>query len=148
MKAVWGWIKNNKLASFLIVVLFLLVLKDFVNKPIYTPRNSYRTEGLVGSLGMAKPLSSVKEAGVNLPPSSEPAPSESKDRLVVKTSSLSLVVDDVRKASGEIVDYAKSVGGFMVSTSLNKPQEAPFATVVIRVPADKLTDTLDAGDSL
>jgi len=44
MKAVWGWVKRNKLATFLAVVLFLLVLKDFVNKPIYTPRSSYRTE--------------------------------------------------------------------------------------------------------
>ena len=78
----------------------------------------------------------------------EVVPSESKERLVVQTSSLSLVVNDVRQVSKEVVNYTQEIGGFMVSASLDKPQEVPFATVVVRVPAEKLSETLDYFRSL
>jgi len=91
--------------------------------------------------------SKMGEITALLPPE-EVVPSESKERLVVQTSSLSLVVNDVRQVSKEVVNYTQEIGGFMVSASLDKPQEVPFATVVVRVPAEKLSETLDYFRSL
>ena len=127
MKKIRLWVKNNKLAAFLAVVLLVLLVKDFFSSQ------------------------AVRQAGYSSVGSSETsmvAPSESKERLVVKTSSLSLVVNDVRQASEEVVNHAQEIDGFMVSTSLSSPQEAPLATVVVRVPAEKLSEALDYFRSL
>lgn len=75
--------------------------------------------------------------------SSEYAPTETKERLVVQESSLSLVVKDVRESGEKIMDKAKEVGGFMVSSSLTQPEEEPYANIEIRVPSDKLKEFLD-----
>jgi len=144
MKKVWLWIKNNKLVAFLAVVLLVLVVKDFLGSQ--TVRQvGYSSIGLDETSMMALPEAG---RGISLLPEREVAPSESKERLVVKTSSLSLVVDDVRQVSEEVVNRAQEIGGFMVSTSLSSPQEAPFATVVVRVPAEKLSEALDYFRSL
>ena len=127
MKKIRLWVKNNKLAAFLAVVLLVLLVKDFFSSQ------------------------AVRQAGYSSVGSSETsmvAPSESKERLVVKTSSLSLVVNDVRQASEEVVNHAQEIDGFMVSTSLSSPQEAPLATVIVRVPAEKLSEALDYFRSL
>ena len=134
MKKVWLWIRNNKLAAFLAVVLLVLVVKNFLGSQIIR-QAGYSNVSLDKTSMIA-----LSEA-----PS---APSGSEERLVVKTSSLSLVVNDVRQASEEVISYAQEIGGFMVSTSLSKPQEAPFATVVVRVPAEKLSEVLDYFRSL
>ena len=76
------------------------------------------------------------------------APTESKSRLVVEESSMSMVVSNVRQISDKIVDYVKSADGYMVTTSLTSPEEAPFATVVVRLPSDKLRSALDYFRSL
>jgi len=76
-------------------------------------------------------------------PQPEVAPTETKDRLVVQESSMSLVVKDVREVGDKIIEKAKEVGGFMISSSLTKPEDAPFANISVRVPADKLKDVLD-----
>ena len=133
MKKIGLWIKNNKLAAFLAVVLLVLLV-----------RNS------LGSQLDKTSMMALPEAGrgISLLPGREVAPSESKERLVVKASSLSLVVDDVREASEGVVNNAQEIGGFMVSTSLSKPEEAPFATVIVRVPAEKLSEALDYFRSL
>jgi len=133
MKKIGLWIKNNKLAAFLAVALLALLV-----------RNS------LGSQLDKTSMMALPEAGrgISLLPGREVAPSESKERLVVKASSLSLVVDDVREASEGVVNNAQEIGGFMVSTSLSKPEEAPFATVIVRVPAEKLSEALDYFRSL
>jgi len=68
---------------------------------------------------------------VTLFPEREAVPSESKENLVVQTWSFSLVVNDVRQVSKEVINYTQEIGGFMVSASLflNKKGEkiAPVA---------------------
>ena len=135
------WIKNNKLAAFLAIILLFLLVKNFLASQAVRQVN-YSSVGL----GEAALLEAGR--GASLLPQRETAPSESKERLVVKTSSLSLVVNNVRQTSEEVVNHAQEIGGFMISTSLTKPQEAPFATVVVRVPAEKLSEALDYFRSL
>lgn len=72
----------------------------------------------------------------------EYAPTSQTDRLVIQETTLSLVVLKVQETVDKITDRAKQDGGYMVSSALSQPEEAPFATVVIRVPSDKLKETL------
>lgn len=71
-------------------------------------------------------------------PSADYAPTQTTDRMVVQESNLSLVVKDVRESSDKAIEYAKSNGGYMVSSSMNQPEEAPYAYVVLRIPSEKL----------
>ena len=128
------WLKNNKLVAFLAIVLLVLVVNDFLGS------QAVRQVGYSGV-----DLDRASKTALLEAPS---APSENRERLVVKTSSLSLVVNDVREVSKGVVSRAQEIGGFMVSTALDKPQEAPFATVVVRVPAEKLSEALDYFRSL
>ena len=120
-----SWIKQNKLASLVILVLLLFLLKDYFTGRVIPLRNS--------SVGQSMPV----------PPSDQYTPVETEKRLVVQESNLSMVVSNVREASDQITAEAKRAGGYMVSTSLTSPEEAPFATVVIRLPASKLKNSLD-----
>ncbi|MCL4382988.1 DUF4349 domain-containing protein [Patescibacteria group bacterium] len=56
---------------------------------------------------------------------------------------MSLVVLKVKEVADKIIDLAKTNGGFMVSSTISQPEEAPFATVVVRIPADKVKGTID-----
>jgi len=76
-------------------------------------------------------------------PEQEVAPVETANRLVVQESSMSLVVKDVREVGDKVIEKAKEVGGFMISSSLTKPEDAPYANISVRVPSDKLKDVLD-----
>jgi hypothetical protein len=146
-----AWIKGNKLVSLLIVLLLFFIGKDFffnffgvTTTQLKTPRTEPSYEKMADvEYGLAP-----QTTGLSLIPGREAAPTEGEDRLVVEESSMSLVVKSVREASDQIVDQAKSVGGYMVSTSLTAPEEAPFATVIVRVPSEDLRSVLDYCRSL
>jgi hypothetical protein len=74
--------------------------------------------------------------------------SRSQDRVVIQESTMSFVVKNVRQTSTQILDYAKNIGGFMVTTSYNSPNEAPFAQISVRVPTERLDEALDHFRSL
>lgn len=100
---------------------------------------------------MALPAGSSKTALreiAPLPLVPESPPTTQTDRLVVQESNLSLVVKNVRESVDKIVDQAKSVGGYMVSSSLSQPEEAPYANVVVRVPSKNLKLVLEYFRSL
>lgn len=58
------------------------------------------------------------------------------DRLIIKTGFLSLVVKDVLEGVGKIHAFAKSKGGFVVSSNISKDGLAPYAEVTIRIPSE------------
>jgi len=143
-----NWIKKNKLTTVLIAVIAFLLFKnsfigfsgvgglreeEVMRMPAYEEDSFAEYEA--PSLGYGK-------GGIVPPPGGGYAPVETEDRLVVEESSMSLVVSKVQETADKVVDKAKQVGGFMVSSSLTHPEEAPFATVVIRVPTEKFRDTL------
>jgi hypothetical protein len=64
------------------------------------------------------------------------------DRMVVEDSNLSLLVKDVTDMRNRIINFARTTGGYMVSSNISNPQDAPTATVIIRIPSAKLEDAL------
>ena len=157
MKKLLNWLKNNKLTAFFLIVIGFLLFKGGFNK--LALRKSYLPtkmaydyddgEGLPQTGGgeeiAALPAPALESRGVMPPvPISDQAPqSEVKDRLVVEESNVSLLVEDVRQKVDQIINYAEEKGGYMVSSSLKQPEEAPFATVVLRIPSYELRSALD-----
>lgn len=80
--------------------------------------------------------------------SPEYAPSDSSQRLVSRNSSLSLLVKDVPTAIREIQSQAQSLGGFLVNSSLSRPDSNASGDISIRVPSEKLDEAIDQIKSL
>jgi hypothetical protein len=71
------------------------------------------------------------------------------ERLVIKTASLSIVVENPKTSMDEIAALADRLGGFVVSSNLYKNTlytglEVPGAYITIRVPSESFQQTLDA----
>src|SRR5260221_11190180 len=72
-----------------------------------------------------------------------------QERKVIKNDQLALVVKDPTKNMKDIMALAEKLGGYVVSSNLYQttygPNNVPVpqASVVVRVPSDKLTDALD-----
>lgn len=153
MRRMIDWVKKNKLITLIIVVLLYLIIKEYLPGYFFgiTPlQKTYQAP--MGELGAIEDIGYAPAVGgeIGIPPipSREYAPTETGERLVVEESTMSLVVTSVREISDKIIDQAKSVGGYMVSASLTNPEEAPFATVVVRIPAENFRAALDYFRSL
>lgn len=75
------------------------------------------------------------------------------DRMVIKNANLTLIVKDPVKSMDEITQIAEKMGGYVVSANLAQKQSQsgkslPHASITIRVPAEKLNDTLKEIKSL
>ncbi|TSC54123.1 MAG: hypothetical protein LiPW16_150 [Microgenomates group bacterium LiPW_16] len=136
------WIKKNKLVTALLVVVLLLVAKEFL-PGFWQMRPLKREIGF--EQAVEAPLGKIGAPSLTrgIIPQPEYPPTEQEERLIIEESRLSLVVLNVRETTDKIIDYAKQAGGFMVSTSLTHPEEAPFATVVVRVPAENFREAID-----
>ena len=79
-----------------------------------------------------------------------------QERMVIQTADLAIVVKDPQARMNEISKMAQDMGGYVVSsnlyeTSTNLGKQVPEATIVVRVPSEKLDEALalikkDAGD--
>lgn len=132
------WIKRNKLSSVLILFLVLwVVVKPWLSAKVFRQMAPLTVSSINYSYDRAEKVGSSL-----LPPDYQVPPSTKTDRLVVQESNLSLVVKNVRQAVDQILAETKNLEGYMVSSSLSQPEEAPYATLVIRVPAKNLQATL------
>jgi hypothetical protein len=155
------YLKTHKLVVFLILVITYFwgnsLLSSFFGIGVsnygisrqmtgsYGAADMVAESALPAQAGMGAP-SAFKSSGLSILPPVEPDYSPQpgiSDRLVVQESNLSLVVENVRQAVNQILDYATRTSGYMVSSSLNRPEDAPYATVVVRVPSERLDEVLE-----
>ena len=144
-----NWVKTHKLVTALLLIVAFLLFREYLSSTSgvsLTSRETYPSESTdVSSIGKAEspsfsltnPLKSKTETSTG-----------TSDRIVIKNSNLSLLVKDVQKTGDQILSYAKNAGGYMVSTSYNRPSESPFATITVRVPTEKLDAALSHFRSL
>ena len=75
---------------------------------------------------------------------------QTQERMVIQNADLAIVVADPKARMQEIADMATSMGGFVVSSNIYttyygpNSTEAPEASIVVRIPSDKLDDALEA----
>ena len=72
---------------------------------------------------------------------------QTEERLVIENADLAIVVKDPKARMAEITALANEFGGFVVSSNLYQSfsptgQEVPEATIVIRVPSERLDEAL------
>jgi hypothetical protein len=72
-------------------------------------------------------------------PSSQPT---GADRLIVRTATLTVLVNDVPDAAAKTGELATALGGFVVSSNQREEGANPTAMVTIRVPAARLDEAL------
>ena len=58
-----------------------------------------------------------------------------EDRLIIKNGSMSLLVDDVEIAVGQIKQFAIEKGGFVVSSEIDTSYNEPSGSITIRIPS-------------
>jgi len=145
MFKVVDWIKNNKL----VVVLFITLCYFFIkqSQPVTYPNktfssnydSAYSTQ--VGSVisnlstsSFVAPAPEVKKTTISQ--------NASQNRMVVADSYLSLVVAKVEDTHQQILKKVEEFGGFMISSSVNNPQENANASLTVRIPSEKLEAAL------
>ena len=150
--SVIAWIKKNRLATVLLVLVTYFVCKNFFGnfpRPLSISPSRYKSSG---EMSMGAPVMEMGK-GIALPSFGTsgrdyaPQP-EVENRLVIQESHLSLLVKDVVEVRNKILEHTDSNGGYMVNASTSNPQDAPTATITIRIPSDKLQVTLDYFHSL
>jgi len=72
---------------------------------------------------------------------------QTQERLVIENADLAIVVKDPKARMAEISELANNMGGYVVSSNLYQSysamgKEVPEATVVVRIPAEKLDEAL------
>jgi len=72
---------------------------------------------------------------------------QTQERLVIENADLAIVVKDPKARMAEINALANEFGGFVVSSNFYQStsfgKEVPEATIVIRVPAERLDEALE-----
>lgn len=86
--------------------------------------------------------------GLLQPRSKAPPTNDTTDRKVIQNSTLSLQVKDVTQTRDQILNYTRSLGGYMVNSELSRPQTAASATLTLRIPEAQLEKALDRYRSL
>lgn len=133
-----NWIKSHKLIVGLLFIIGFLLYQG--NLQSFLPSG--------GQISLPPATNTAPRGGpataefVPSPAKSEVTPTTQDSRLVARESTLSLVVADVIKTGDKIVIFAKEDGGYMVQTSYSRPDQSPFATISVRVPAEKLDEVL------
>lgn len=143
------WVLRNKLAALLIVVLFVILLRQWTGS--FSPRlsydatvseESYSSQGAPLDMGIAQRGKMGNVAP--MPPVADYAPApEVNNRMVIQNSNLSLLVNNVRESIDAIISATRQMGGYMVNSSLSSPGESPSGTITIRVPEKDLPKMLE-----
>lgn len=139
MTNIFSWLKSNKLTVLLIIAVGYLFLQQN-SGPITPLMSSTRSANLDMAVGGALPKTG---GGGFIPPvGNDIAPTDSVDRMVIKESTMSLMVKDVAESIKTIQIAAEKSGGYLINSHLSKPQESGSGSISVRVPESKLADTL------
>lgn len=136
-----NWIKTNKLATLLLLIVAFFIYRQYYagNRYASIPsggfQEAYSDAGVTG-LG-------IGSLDVGMPKSlAEPGISNATDRMVTTNTSLSMKVDEVESTLVQIKDLAVTNGGFMVDSSFSQPEGAASATINVRVQSTQLDSFL------
>lgn len=151
MSEIFSWIKNHKLACFLIVIILYLFGKDSLpSLQDYSISSSSRGINTFSSAKMgALPAAVSNDFSNEMMPLPESAPNANiEDRMVVTDSYLSLQVLKVADVQKQIIQKAEELGGYMVNSSIENPSDVASATVIVRIPSKQLESALQYYRSL
>ena len=100
------------------------------------------------SAAPSAPVLAPKPAGAAADAQSQAGQTDITDRLVIRTANLTLIVKDTLASLDEIGRMATEFKGFIQSSNTTKYAQGSQATIVIKVPSDKLDATLERARKL
>lgn len=146
-QTVVGFIKTHRLVLLLVAIIGYLVWRQYVGMflgvglaPGYT-KSAYDT---LGSYEMGMGETEVLRADDSFMPVPEAPPTESEPRLVIKDTTLSLLVENVAGVLGQIENLADRFGGFLVNSHLSQPEGPSSGSITVRVPEEKRAEAIAA----
>lgn len=145
----FAWVKKNLVLITIIVVLAIALLMQYKrSQPMYYGDTGVMSEPAIGMGGRAESLMLTKSSdsmGMESMPYDPVAPApDVANRMVVTNSYLGLVVDNVVESVESIRNQVQTLGGYVVNSSITRPEDGGTATITIRIPSEKLGETLSA----
>lgn len=139
MKSYIDWVKNHKLVCVLIVVIiFLLSKNSSVRNSVSRPIGGINYPSAKMSAISSDSVGMMSQESIY-----ESAPTTNiKDRMVIQDSYLSLQVIKVADIQKQIIKKAEELGGYMVNSSIDNPNDIASSTVIVRIPAKQLDSAL------
>lgn len=149
------WIKNNKLSAVLIAIVFLWLFMGTARNA--TPRllggatDNYQNFGAIGSsefdimapAGMSNTKTVSESYRAPTPSYDTPPQPDVVDRKMITTTNMSLKVKDVKATIDDIKLKVKFLGGYVVNQNITTPEYGQSGAITLRIPTDKLDDTLE-----
>jgi uncharacterized protein DUF4349 len=101
------------------------------------------SSGAVSGIAQSKSVAQA-EMGLSAAPRAEPSPPDGNaDRKMVRTAEIEMIVQHPAEVTGKIRSLANREGGSVANAELRGDRDATWATLKIRVPAERLEQTLD-----
>jgi hypothetical protein len=139
MSRILDWVKTHKLNFILLLIICWLIYRQNFRSPI-VPLSQRKSS----TLEMAETLPISTKKGSFYFPEPAPAP-EAENRLVIKESTLSLLVKNVVETQKAISQKAQEFGGYLVQSNISHPEEteATSGWITVRIPREKLDEALN-----
>jgi flagellar basal body-associated protein FliL len=138
--------RMSKKSSLLIVIILAIGLLAVgcgaANAPMVADREMEMSAGQAAPAEMPAAEESYSTTVSNS------VPEQDVERIVIRTGNMSVVVNDPSVSLETIKQLAEEFGGYVVSanlsqTTLDNGVKVPYANVTIRVPAEKLDQTIE-----
>lgn len=139
---------RKSIAMILLTILLTSILSACASAAYGDPGTSYSPDAEEGPImDVAGGDASKSYSGVTAP-MAPVANSATVERIVIKNASLEISVESPEESMKRISQMAEEMGGYVVSANMYQTYrvdgaEIPTATLVIRVPAERLTEALD-----
>lgn len=149
-----SWIKTHKLTTVLLLIVGYFLFGNVVSSLFGVNLLRSSAPGITSEFNVGSPMMRMpKSAGGMmgdvarsiLPPPGDTGvpPTEQQDRLVIRETTMSMVVKNVSDAVKRVQSSAETLGGFLISSHVSKPEEGGNGTISVRVPENRLSEALD-----
>jgi hypothetical protein len=128
------------LALILVVAVVAIGVGGCAKRSAVSPEGNTMTSGGVTDKGYSEGTTGTDSS---VPPSTTAADQLATDRKIIFNASLSLDVVDAEKAFSDCEVLVAKYGGFVAQSSLRKSDTQVLATVVLRVPAARVTELMN-----
>ncbi len=130
------FIKKHWQGLIILFLLFVILKESFINQPVFDVP-------LTKQSGSYETMDAVGNAEIGFPSRQAAPVVTDDDRMVVQNTWLSMLVKNVVQVRDDIITISENLGGYMVESNFNSPDEADTADLTVRVPTENQEQALD-----
>jgi hypothetical protein len=146
VQKITNWVKTHKFSTVLLLIIGFLLIKGCMPRMRLARHfNSMSTEIMPNAMYKeAVSVSSLGRGGSTVSYAPAAPQLEVTDRQVVRTSTMSLLVKDVRETITNIQTITTEGSGYTVTTNIHEGDGTTTGYISIRVPTAQLDQTLES----